>query len=255
MGVMYQQAGSYMPSGDSAFRDWLANFSSLIAADPVRYGLTAGDAAVISNHATSYEAVYLPSKQPTTRTPALVQQKDAVKASAMASCRVYAMLIKNNAGVTDDDKVALGLHVNDTTPTPIPAPTTAPLLAIQAAFSGEHIIRYADESTPTSRAKPAGATLIEIYQNVSPGPDPVIASATSVGLFGKQPIHVSQDQANTGLTATYFGRWVTARGLVGPWSLPVAMTIAFGGPVDQAMPTGGTPGTLTGGEDDLKMAA
>ena len=30
-----------------------------------------------------------------------------------------------------------------------------------------------------------------------------------------------------GLTATYFGRWMTATGKPGPWSLPVAMTVAY----------------------------
>lgn len=74
-------------------------------------------------------------------------------------------------------------------------------------------------------------------------------------MYTKNPINYefTPDQANQ--TASYFARWRTQRGLVGPWSLPVAMGIAFGGPVDQQMPTGGTPGTLEGGDEELKIAA
>jgi hypothetical protein len=43
---------------------------------------------------------------------------------------------------------------------------------------------------------------------------------------------VSFEPADAGKTATYFARWMTQRGLVGEWSLPVAMIIAFGGPVE-----------------------
>lgn len=248
----YQQAQSYIPQADGAFRDWLANFSSLISADPNRYGVTTADATVIANHNTTYEAAYVPVQSAETRTPALVQQKDAVKASAIASCRVYAMLIKNNNGVTNQDKSALGIHINDTTRTPIPAPDTAPLLMITAAFSGGHQIRYADENTPASRKKPAGAIQIQINRTVDTGANPDVSQSAMVGLYTKQPVEIDQDPVDAGKTATYFARWVTRTGLFGPWSLPVAMTIAFGGPVDQSIPTGGT--TLTGG-DELQIAA
>lgn len=252
MDRVYQQTGDYIPRTDAGFRSWLQNFSSLIAQNPSQYGLTAADATVISGHYTAYNPLWEQCQQPSIRTTSLIQQKDAVKASAVASCRVYAMIIKNNMGVDEQAKSALGLHINDTTPSPVPVPSTAPIIMITGSFSGEHILRYADETTPASRRKPEGVQFIEIYRNVAAGPDPVQANAVSVGLFGKQPIQISQDQADAGKTATYFGRWVNTRGEKGPWSLPVAMTIAFGGPVDQAMPTGGT--TLTG-EEGLSIAA
>lgn len=251
----YTQAGPYMPPGDAAFRSWLLNFSSLISADPQRYGLLPSDAAVIQGHFDAYDPLWAQCQQPSVRTTSLIQQKDAVKASAMASCRVYAMLIKVNQGVDELDKSALGLHLNDSTPSPIPVPATAPLLMIQAAFSGEHVIRYADESSPASRKKPFGAIQIQINRNVAPGANPDVNQSTMVGLYTKQPIHVAQDQANTGLTATYMARWVTRKGEFGPWGLPVAMTIAFGGPVDQQafVPQGGTP--MAGDGEQLKIAA
>jgi hypothetical protein len=250
----YQQTESYMPNSDSGFRDWLLNFSSLIAVDPGKYGLGASDSTVISGLYTDYNSVYNLVQSAATRTPALVTQKDALKASARASCRVYAMQIKSNAGVNNEDKIALGLHINDPTPTPIPAPTSAPLLAIQSAFSGEHILRYADENTPTSKRKPQGVTQLELYVHV--GPQPIVnwEDATFVGVYTRNPIQYTFSPENAGLTATYFARWRTTRGLAGPFSLGVAMIVAFGGPVEQQIPVGGSP-LAADGDDQLKIAA
>ncbi|MCC6907208.1 MAG: hypothetical protein IT430_04640 [Phycisphaerales bacterium] len=250
----YNQSGSYIPSTDAGFKDWLNTFSTLIAADPGKYGLDASDAVIISNLNTQYAAAYQTVQSNSTRTPNSIAQKDALKASATASCRVYAMMIKSNVAVSNDDKLALGIHVDDTTPTPIPAPVTAPLLNIVSAFSGTHQIRYADENTPASRRKPAGAIQIELYVYVATGATANPDDAKFVGAFTKNPILYEFDPVDANKTATYFARWRTQRGLVGPWSLPVAMGIAFGGPVEQQMfvPTGGQP---AGGEDELKIAA
>lgn len=249
MAKPYLQSTSYIPATDAAFRDWLNNFSTLISADPGKYGLDAGDAAVISDHYINFSAAYQVVQTPSTRNSGTVAFKDALKASAIGSVRVYAQMIKVNVGVDNQDKIDLGLHVNDPTPTPIPQPATSPLLAIQAGFSGEHVIRYADENTPTSRRKPLGAIQIQLNRTIAAGVDPNFNNSKMVGLYTKQPILVTSEPESVGMTATYFGRWVTARGLFGPWSLPVAMTIAFGGPVDQnlVLPTGGgTPQEFTG---------
>lgn len=254
MGTAYEQTSPYIPSTDAGFRDWLNNFSTLISADPGKYGLDASDATVIAGHNSSYVAAYVPVQSAATRTTSLVTQKDAIKASAIASVRVYAQQIKANAGVTNEDKAALGLHINDPTPTPIPQPSTAPLLMIQAAFSGEHVLRYADETTPASRAKPYGAIQLQINRTVDVGANPDPEASALVGLYTKQPVTIMAEATDAGKTATYFGRWVTRTGLFGPWSLPVAMTIAFGGPVEQSLelPTGGTPAE---NEFQGKMAA
>lgn len=138
-------------------------------------------------------------------------------------------MIKANMGVTNEDKIALGLHVDDPTRTPVPAPTTAPLLMITGAFSGTHELRYADETTPASRRKPEGVMQLQLSMVVGDGPATDPGDARLVGLYTKQPITVEHEPEHAGRTATFFGRWITRKGLVGPWSLPEAMTIAFGG--------------------------
>ncbi|TVQ55666.1 MAG: hypothetical protein EA377_03090 [Phycisphaerales bacterium] len=255
----YAQTGDYIPTTDAGFNAWLTVFSSKISQDPGKYGLNEQDAQIIASLQQQFNGLFIKCQDNETRSPGLIIQKDAVRASAKGTCRVYAQQIKANQGVDSQAKLQLGVHVNDPTKTPIPAPDSAPMLTIQAAFSGEHIIRYVDENTPTKRAKPANVTQLELFVHVGPTPIVNWQDAKSVGVFTKNPIKYSFSPEKAGQCATYFARWRTARGLDGPMSLPVAMLIAFGGPVDQQLeqftPDGGQPKQLGGGEDDLKIAA
>jgi len=53
-------------------------------------------------------------------------------------------------------------------------------------------------------------------------------------------MEVTFEYKNAGLTSSYYARWVTRRGLVGAWSNPVSMMVAFAaGPRKQAQVDGG----------------
>jgi hypothetical protein len=251
MSTAYTQVQPYIPETDPAFRDWLMNFSTLISADPNKYGLDAADATVIANQYTAFNDAYTLVQMPSTRTPSAVAQKDALRASATGTVRVYAQMIKANGGVDNQDKVDLGIHVNDPTPTPIPTPTSAPIIAIVGATSGQHELRYADENTPASRRKPDGVIQMQLNMTVGTSPATNPDESSFVGLYTKQPVRVELNPIDAGKTASYFARWVTRTGLFGPWSLPQSMTIAFAGGSDAE--TGG--GTTQVGSEDLKIAA
>lgn len=69
MSSAHELTGSYIPSTDAGFRDGILNFSTLISADPQRYGLDSSDAAIIA-------------------------RKDATKTSAIRSACAYTRNIK-----------------------------------------------------------------------------------------------------------------------------------------------------------------
>ena len=82
--------------------------------------------------------------------------------------RPYAQQIRANRGISNADKTALGLNVPDGTPTPVPAPSTSPILAVIGATPGEHTIRFADSATPDKRGKPFGAIGLQLFVAVGP---------------------------------------------------------------------------------------
>jgi hypothetical protein len=185
------------------------------------------DAAAVTAVVSAYDAAYTLAVDPSTRTPSTVAAKDAAKSAALATVRPIAQFIRNNLGVSNEDKIALGLTVPSTTPTPIPTPTTVPLLSVIAATPGVHKISMRDDATPLSKAKPFGALQLQLFSVIGTVVAPTPAGALFVSVVTKSPFFVDLDPADAGKIATYFGRWVTRTGKVGPWSSGASLTVAF----------------------------
>src|SRR6185295_7131238 len=103
---------------------------------------------------------------PTTRTQATVMTKNLQKTAVLSVVRGYAATIRANRAVSNELKIGLGLHVADTTPTPVPAPTTMPVLSIAKMEQVYQDIKATDEATPNSRARPAASAGLLLYRAV-----------------------------------------------------------------------------------------
>lgn len=236
-------AAPYIPARDSTLDSWADNFSTLVTASPATYGLTAPDAVAIANAFATWHAAYLLGGStgsppvpinPSTFTTVTVAAKNSAKFAMIVILRTYASQIRINPGVTNADKIALGLNLPNNTPSPIPVPLTFPLLSIVSAGPGTQIIRFADSATPASRAKPFGAVGMQLFRGVG------VAAITDVNLtdfyaqLTSQPFQASFLIGDAGKVATYFARWITrgrtvgeAAAQLGPWSAPVSQNIAF----------------------------
>ena len=210
---------NYIPAKDSLLDTWMQNFQAVIAASPATYGLLAADATAITAAYNSYHAAYTLLTVPATKTAPNVAAKDTAKAAALVTVRGYAQVIGNNQGVSNTAKSAAGLTVRATGRTPIPAPGTAPVLGFIGATPQVQTLKFADVSTPTTKKKPFGAIQMEVWSFIGTTP-PVggPAGCTFVGLFTKTPFALNYQAGDAGKTAYIYGRWVTRRGLTGPWS-------------------------------------
>lgn len=213
----------YIPSPDAVFATWLENLASLIAATPTDYGLVAGDATIISAVNTDFQAKYLLAINPATRTPPSIAAKDSSRAAATATVRPYCIQVSLNMGVSDELKVGLGVNLPNTARTPIPAPTTQPVLVHVQSNPGVAQLRFYDITTPTVKAKPFGADGIEIRQIIGTAPAVTPDLATYVAKWTKTPNAINFLAGDVGKIATLWGRWVTKSGPAGvaqfgPWS-------------------------------------
>lgn len=212
-------AASYIPTKDADFNNWSSNFSSLITAGPGTYGLIAADATAIAAAYSAWSAAYTLAINPPTRTPVTVADKDVQRINALAIMRPYAQAISLNAGVLVDDKIAVGVNPRTNGPTPVSAPTSAPVLSLIGATFLQHLLRYRDEGAPsTSRAKPANVLQMQLYAAASTTivTDPAVLPLKTVAT--KVPVTVQWESGDRGKTAYYAARWITRTGLVGPWS-------------------------------------
>jgi hypothetical protein len=217
---------NYLPGRDAELDTWLNNFQTLITANPTSYGLVAGDATAITAAYTSWHAAYLAAVNPSTRTQGTVATKNTQKANVKGVVRGYAATIRANRAISDALKIGLGLHIRDIEPTPVPPPSTVPVLAMASMRQGLQVVRATDESTPSSRARPEGAAGMLLFRTVAEGPVTDPEQARFLAFTGKPEHTCEYLPADNGKTATYFARWTNAKGEMGPWSQPLPVSIA-----------------------------
>jgi hypothetical protein len=216
-------AAPYIPSKDADFDPWLDNLQTLIAADPVDYGLTAPDAVVITAAYTAWHTAYLLATNPVTRTSPAVADKTAARVAAEATVRPYCQRISKNGGLDPSLILGLGLNLPNATRPPIPAPTTAPTLILVSGTLLRHELAYKDTLLGGTKKKPTGAIGIEVWRAIGtlPAVDP--GQCSYYETWTKSPNFANFSAPDRGKTVTYFARYNTKAGpggksQVGPWS-------------------------------------
>lgn len=219
-------SASWIPSNDGPLDTFVNNFQTLIAATPTNYGLVTADATAITAAYTTWHAAFLAAVNPTTRTKATITTKNLQKRNVMSVLRGYGATIRANRAVTDALKIGLGLHVRDTAPTPVPPPSTYPLLTVDSFNLGTLTLRAADQATPDKKARPAGSAGMLLFSVVAATPATEPTGLDFDAFLTKPKFQQAFTAADSGKTVTYFARWTNGKGELGPWSPPVSIRIA-----------------------------
>src|SRR5690242_18258001 len=98
-----------VPSKDVQLSVWSQTFSDAIFASPATYGLSPTDATNIKTANDNWQAAYNAITDPMTRTPAAVATKVTERAVMLATLRPYYVIVQNDPGVSDSDKLAAGV--------------------------------------------------------------------------------------------------------------------------------------------------
>jgi hypothetical protein len=91
-------------------------------------------------------------------------------------------------------------------------------------------INYLTATGVTGRAKPAGATQLQVFRAIGDAPAMSIEQAVYFRSVSRSPMRVEYTAADNGKTATYFARWMTRKGEAGPWSAPLSVRVASAAP-------------------------
>jgi hypothetical protein len=218
-------AGDFIPASDADLANWSANFESAIDTEFATYGLTTGQATAYTALDSAFQTAYTAATDPGTRTPVAIAAKDAARAALVANARVLAAVVNAFPATTNAMRTTLGLNPYATGTTPVPAPTTQPLVAVREFIPLGHVLQIRDESTPASRKKPVGAVAAEVWAKVGATPPASIADCKFLGHYTKPFLTTAFAGADAGSLAHYVTRWVTRTGLVGPTSDVVSVTI------------------------------
>lgn len=219
---------NYIPLRDEDLRAWANNFSTLITATPAAFGLTAPQAAAYAALYATYNTSLTTATNPATRTKPTVAAKDSARASLELTSRDFANIVQAFPTITPEQLAALGLTVRTTTRTPVPAPTTAPILGLQNLGVLSADLRFSDETTPDLRAKPFGVWTCEVWVKFGSVPPVSVADCQFLVDASRNPSRLAWPPSQAGETAWLLGRWKTRRGLVGPPSATISTTIVGG---------------------------
>lgn len=226
----------YMPDSDSGKKTWMERFIAKLESDPQRYGFADPRMfeyyqRTIRTYIKAVDAV----ANPATCTPGAVKEKNNARKEAVRMCRDFAMQLKWDSTLTIAEKIALGIHVDEASPPPehaklpegaLPGSLGCPDLVVLSSPNGGHVIRYRDIMTP-SKAKPKGVSHLLLFAAIGEKPRMRRTHARLLGAYTKRPFEIMYpvDCGIEGLYVTYYGRWLTTRGEMSPWSRGVSKII------------------------------
>ncbi len=217
---------NFIPRQDHLALAWMQNLAARFTANPGLYFVTPADALTVTNAVQLFATALTIATEPGTRTRPTINAKDTARNAAEQVCRQFAILCKYNAGITDEDKIDAGIRPVNPDRDPIDCPQTSPIVNVQAATPGSHTLRVTDSLEPEKRGKPFGASDCLLFCTIGEEPATNPDDAKFIGKFTKNPISVEFSAGDNTKIATYFAKWSSRKGEVGPWSLPISMAIA-----------------------------
>ncbi len=221
---------TYLPLRESELDAWLANFAALVAAAPAKYALTDADAAEVSAAVTAWHAAFVVASSPQSRTRPAVAAKNAAKRAALRTVRRFAALIRAASPdrISSTLKIGLGLHAPAAGGggTPIATPESTPAIFLAGMDQRSHTLRVGDAESTSRRGKPREAVGLMLYRTIADGAMSRPEGSEFLTMVTRGRCVSEFTAADRGKIATYFGRWMNAKGDVGPWSRATSASIA-----------------------------
>lgn len=227
----------YMPDSDRGKKAWMEQFITQIETDPQRYGFgPPHDPRMfeyIQRTIRTFIKTAVEAAIPGARSPSVTRAKNQARKKAVEMCRDIAMRLKWDPTLSIEEKVSLGLHTDEAPPETAALPEGVlagtlgfPDLVVRSSPNGGHVIRYRDRTTP-SKAKPKGVSHLLLFAAIGEKPHMRRTHARLLGAYTKRPFEIMYPMACgiEGLYVTYYGRWLTTRGEMSPWSQPVSKII------------------------------
>ncbi len=215
----------YIPGGDAPFHAWQTNFVTYVNAHLADLGLLAGDVLDLNATGAIWTTDYPAHAAAQTAAQAARQAKDGAREGFEGAIRPLVRRLQASPDVDDSERAAMGITVPDREASPAGPPTTRPAVSVDTGQRLQHTIDFADEATPTRKAKPPGVLGAEIWVKVD-DPPPTGPSELSFLSLGTRTPHVADFPGEDGRqTAHYMLRWVSTTGEKGSWSETASATI------------------------------
>lgn len=231
----------FIPRPDARFGAFVSHFLTVVSDWWADHGLDPNDLKPLNEALAAWNKVFPAHVAAQAQAESARQAKDAGRVVLEGEVRPIAAVVQSFIGTTNADRAAMGITVRQPGPALRAVPSTRPLVRIASGERLTHTIRFGDEGSPQSKARPKGALGAEVYYKLVP-PNSTTPSTTptttpaphSGGAEGFAYLTLATNGAAVatfpsqaaGQTAVYVLRWAGPRGQVGPWSEQVSATVA-----------------------------
>ena len=219
--------GDYVPGPDAEFDSWQQTWVTYAVANAAALGLDPIlDIPAIQAAQTAWDTDYDGHLTASAAAQAARAAKDGERATYVTLLRSFSQQIQKRSGTTDEQRGGLGITIPDTEPTPVPAPTTAPVLNIVTSERLRHVVEASKTALEGGAlGKPTGVRGVQLWRKIG-DPAPVDESDLEfVSEFTRTRMTLDYQMAQGGLTVYYQARWVGTRGDTGPWGELVSATV------------------------------
>ena len=206
----------YLPHKDSELVAWSANFTAGVAANASLWGITADEVAELQAADASFAALYAQVNSPA-RNAVVVTEKNTARGVLTAKIRGLAGFRLKNPVITDAQRIALGLHVRDTTWSSTVVPVSRPELDIDVVDFRRLKVSFRDMGS-LRKAKPHGVNGAVIAYAVLEAPPADVGALTRSALATRTPHILEFSEPERGKTVYVALCWQNRKGENGPWS-------------------------------------
>jgi hypothetical protein len=208
--------GDYIPKKDSELVSWSANFTSKVAANATKWGILPEEVAELQDANDSFATLQKQADSPA-KNSIVVAEKNAARKTLEGIIRTLAGFRLKNPIITDAERIAMGLHVHDATPSTIPAPHTRPELDIDVLDFRRLKVIFHDQGSD-SKSKPYGVNGAVIIFAVLDAPPADHSALTRSVLATRTPHILEFTEEERGKTVYVAICWQNEKGEKGPWS-------------------------------------
>jgi hypothetical protein len=206
----------YIPQKDSELVAWSSNFTTVVAANASAWGIPPDEVAALRTAYDLFAALQKQADSPA-KTSIIVAEKNAAREALEAKIRGMVGFRLKNPIITDAQRIALGLHVHDTKPSNIPAPTSRPEIDIDVIDFRRLKVVFHDMGSE-SKAKPYGVNGAVIVYAVLDAPPADPNALTRSVLATRTPHTLEFTEEERGKTVYVAICWQNEKGEKGPWS-------------------------------------
>lgn len=205
------------------------NFKTRTTAAPADFEMTAAKCTSYGVLHDLYIAALAAVNTVGARSKALVAAKNSARKNLLAVAREYYAQIQASLVVTDANKTLLNITIRNTEPTPRPAPSVVPAVAVISVYGRNARLSIKDASG-ARRGRPVGCAGASLFSFVGENPPLATEGWRAEGNITRTPIVVQfDDDVAPGTKVWFCAFWYSQRGLSGAACTPVSAHIGYEG--------------------------